>query len=488
MKANGVVTADFTDPAAMTQAVELVRQAHGQIGGLIHLFPLRAANATHTLAEWRDLVQQDVKSLYALARAAEQDLKQTGAAGGALFAAATARGGAFGLRTDAAAQPTHFAVADFVKTLALEFNGIRSKVIDLDASDPLPILREKLMAELASEDEALQVGLPGDRRLSVMPRYAPLHGDVANAVDSDWVILLTGGARGITAQMARALAERCHPTLILAGTSPLPGDEPADTAGITDAAALKSALMARLKARSAQVKPAEVEAAYQRLIKDRAIRHTLENLRRAGSRVEYHALDVRDEAAFGGLIEEIYHKHGRLDAVIHGAGIIEDKLIRDKAPESFDRVLHTKADSAFLLNAKLRPDSLKCLLLMSSVTAAFGNRGQSDYAAANGVLNGMAVALSGKWSARVVAMNWGPWDSDPADPNQTGMVTEETRKQFLAHGIQLVPPRGGVEAALRELEAGGPAEPIIVVGDGPWNAVALPESATPKVHTAGGIA
>jgi NAD(P)-dependent dehydrogenase (short-subunit alcohol dehydrogenase family) len=486
MKANGVVMADFTNPDALARAVQLVRQTHGPIGGILHLFPLRTATAAQNLAEWREMVQQDVKSLYALARAAEQDLKQTGPAGGALFAAATARGGAFGLRPDASVPPTHYAVADFVKTLALEFTGVRSKVIDLDPSDPLAILQEKLIGELALDDNVLQVGLPGDRRLGVMPRHAPLHAESAHPVASDWVILLTGGARGITAQVARALAERCHPVLILAGASPMPGEESPDTAGITEAGALKAALVARLRTRSAAVRPADVEAACQRLLKDRAIRGTLNNLRQAGSLVEYHALDVRDEAAFGGLIEHIYNTHGRLDAVIHGAGIIEDKLIRDKAPESFDRVLHTKADSAFLLHARLRPGSLKCLLLMSSVTAAFGNRGQSDYAAANGVLNGMAVVLADRWRARVVALNWGPWDSDSTGSRQTGMVTEETRRQFLVHGIQLVPPRAGVEAALRELEAGGPAEPIVVIGDGPWNPLALPE-ASARVQVAGNM-
>src|SRR5258708_1406338 len=106
------------------------------------------------------------------------------------------------------------------------------------------------------------------------------------------------------------------------------------------------------------VKPADVEAAAQRLFKNREIRSTLEAVQRKGSRVEYHALDVRDEVAFGDLIDSIYERYGRLDAVVHGAGIIEDRLIQDKTPESFDRVFYTKADSVFVLARKLRPDSL----------------------------------------------------------------------------------------------------------------------------------
>jgi malonyl CoA-acyl carrier protein transacylase len=475
--AGDVFTTDLADPAHVEALMAIIHQQFGPIGAIIHLLPLRASQPAlqSSFAEWRELVRLDVRSLYALARAAENDLKQTGRAGGALFAAITARGGAFGLQPNGPFSPTHFAVADFTKTLALEFTGVLCKVVDLDPTDPNPILRQKLIDELTSPDDTLQVGLPGDRRLTVAPQIAPLDGGTTRQIQRDWVFLVTGGARGVTAEIARQLAESYRPTLILAGASPLPsGPESADTASITEIPRLKAALTARLRASSTSVKPAAVEAALQRLLKDREILQSIENLRRTGATVEYHSVDVRNEAAFGGLIDRIYAEHGRLDVVIHGAGIIEDKLIRDKTPESFDRVLHTKADSAFLLSRKLRPESLQCLLLMSSVTAAFGNRAQADYAAANGIMNGLSVLLSAQWPAHVVAMNWGPWGS-------SGMVSEEVRQQFLSRGIQMVPLDGGAQAALREIEAGPQSDPVVAMGEGPWREIALPAS-TPRLQ------
>jgi acyl transferase domain-containing protein/NAD(P)-dependent dehydrogenase (short-subunit alcohol dehydrogenase family) len=478
ISAGEVFTTDLTDPADVEAMLADIRQQYKRsIGAIIHLLPLRAGQPAlqSSFAEWRDLVRLDVRSLYALARAAENDLKQTGRAGGALFAAITARGGAFGLQPNGSFSPTHFAVADFTKTLALEFTGVLCKVVDLDPTDPNPILRQKLIDELTSPDDTLQVGLPGDRRLTVVPQIAPLAGDATRQIQRDWVFLVTGGARGVTAEIARQLAERYQPTLILAGASPLPsGAEPADTAGITEMPRLKAALTARLRASATSVKPAAVEVALQRLLKDREIVQSIESLRRTGAKVEYHSVDVRGEEAFGELIDRIYAEHGRLDVVIHGAGIIEDKLIRDKTPESFDRVVHTKADSAFLLSRKLRPESLQCLLLMSSVTAAFGNRGQADYAAANGIMNGLSVLLSAQWPAHVVAMNWGPWGS-------SGMVSEEVRQQFLSRGIQMVPLDGGAQAALREIEAGPQSDPVVAMGEGPWREIALP-AGTPRVQ------
>src|ERR1039457_7235658 len=217
ISAGEVFTTDLTDPADVEAMLADIRQQYKRsIGAIIHLLPLRAGQPAlqSSFAEWRDLVRLDVRSLYALARAAENDLKQTGRAGGALFAAITARGGAFGLQPNGSFSPTHFAVADFTKTLALEFTGVLCKVVDLDPTDPNPILRQKLIDELTSPDDTLQVGLPGDRRLTVVPQIAPLAGETTRQIQRDWVFLVTGGARGVTAEIARQLAERYQPTLI----------------------------------------------------------------------------------------------------------------------------------------------------------------------------------------------------------------------------------------------------------------------------------
>jgi hypothetical protein len=98
---------------------------------------------------------------------------------------------------------------------------------------------------------------------------------------------------------------------------------------------------------------------------------------------------------------------------------------------------------------------------MSSVTAAFGNRGQADYGAANGVYNALAQYLAARSRGRVVAMNWGPWD-------KRGMASEGVRRQFLARGITPIDPALGVRAVLDELAAGLPSDAVVVVGDGPW--------------------
>jgi NAD(P)-dependent dehydrogenase (short-subunit alcohol dehydrogenase family) len=97
----------------------------------------------------------------------------------------------------------------------------------------------------------------------------------------------------------------------------------------------------------------------------REIRATLAALG-AGATAQYHAVDVRDAKTFGAVIDRIYASHGRLDGVIHGAGVIEDKLARDKTPESFARVFETKVNGALAIARHVR-DDIGFIVFFSSI-------------------------------------------------------------------------------------------------------------------------
>jgi NAD(P)-dependent dehydrogenase (short-subunit alcohol dehydrogenase family) len=182
-------------------------------------------------------------------------------------------------------------------------------------------------------------------------------------------------------------------------------------------------------------------------------------------------VDVRDETAFSDLIDQLYQTHGRLDGVIHGAGVIEDKLVKDKSPESFDRVFDTKVDGAFVLSRKLRSDSLKFAVFFTSVAGRFGNRGQGDYAAANEVVNKLAVYLDNRWLGRVVSINWGPWAKQ-------GMVSAELQRQFADRGIELISPSDGCLRLDQELRFGRKGEVEVLLTAGGWET--SPEALLPE--------
>jgi NAD(P)-dependent dehydrogenase (short-subunit alcohol dehydrogenase family) len=142
----------------------------------------------------------------------------------------------------------------------------------------------------------------------------------------------------------------------------------------------------------------------------------------------------------------------------HGAGVIKDKLIRDKSPETFDHVLGTKLDGALNLARLLKPDSIRFAALFSSIAGRFGNVGQTDYAAANDVLNKLAIWLNRRWPGRVLSINWGPWSG-------VGMVSN-LEGHLGARGLGMIPPEIGRPILIDELKWGrkGDVE-VIAAGD-----------------------
>ncbi|MBX9624252.1 MAG: KR domain-containing protein, partial [Gemmataceae bacterium] len=468
------LSADLTDPAAVADLIARVHAAYGPVSGLVHLLPLAEPADGETPG---DRARREVKSLYLLARGLEADIREAGKNGSAVLLAVTGMGGTMGFGGDLPDDFSvgHGGVAGFAKCLAHEWPDVTVRVADFDPETPAPRLVEQLLAELGEPDGPAEVGREGDRRVTWQVDPGPLAKDgPAVELGPDATVLITGGARGITARVAVELAERYKPRLVLVGSSPEPVAEHPDTTPLTTAAELKPAIMKRLQADGKPAAPAAVEAEYRRLVKDREIRANLEAVRAAGSTVEYRSVDVRDVAAFGGLVDEL-QAAGGIAGVVHGAGVIEDKLLRDKTPESFDRVWGTKVDSALLLARKLDPAKLKFFAVFASITSRYGNRGQSDYAAANEVLSKLACDLDRRWPGRVVSVAWGPWA-------EVGMVAE-LEKHLVARGLKLIEPAVGAAFAVDEVVYGSKGEPEVVVAGG-TEAPRPAKAVAPKVPAA----
>ena len=450
----------LASPAEIERAIAALRREHGPVRGVVHLAALSADELPEGQAEWRRITQVQSKSLYQILRAC--------AAGGdeerpRHVLSASLLGGLFGRGPSAGpGLPTGGSACGMLKTLEEEWPGVVAKAVDFDASLAPAEVAARVVEELAAPAGRLEVGYPSGRRTVFHTVPAPLNADAAEPrlrAASGWVVLATGGARGITAEVAHALAARGM-KMTLVGRSPLDAEEPAGTAGVHDVSQLRRILSARNG--GPPPTPAQVEAELRSLLRRREARRNLARLEGAGVEVEYRALDVRDASAFAALIDEMYARHGRIDAVLHGAGVIEDKLLKDKSPDSFDRVFDTKADSAFVLARRLRPGSLKLVALFSSVAGRHGNRGQSDYAAANELLNRFAWRMSRDFpAARVAAFNWGPWAS-------SGMASEAVNRQFRERGIIPIGTGAGCRFFMDEIMYGGAGDVEVVAGEGPW--------------------
>ncbi len=406
--------------------------------GVVHLAPLAPNSGP-----------QDVKTLFDLARALVHNE-------GRLLIGVTGIGGAFGYDANGAGRPGQGGVAGLLKSLAKEWPEGRVRAVDVDPHESPATVAGWVFSEIVADGDRVQVGWRGGARheLELVEEDLPDPGGTspASPLDADAVVLVTGGARGITAHVSIELARRFGCALELVGRTPVPSSgEPAEVAGLDDPRDLKRRLMED----DPNASLPEIESRARAILAEREVRSTLEAIEAAGGRARYHALDVRDEAALGRLVDEIYERHGRLDGVIHAAGTIEDKLLVHKTRDSFSRVFDTKVVPALTLADRLRGDT-RFLVFFSSLAGVIGNAGQTDYAAANDVLDTLALHLNSNGTTRVLSVDWGPWDA-------IGMVGEELRREYARRGIGLIPIDVGVRGLVDEIVRGSSASARVVL-------------------------
>jgi NAD(P)-dependent dehydrogenase (short-subunit alcohol dehydrogenase family) len=469
---------DWTSPAAIDSALARLRQ-RGPLAGIVHALPVGhgpAGSDRPDPVDWTKLVGCTVTSLFLLAKAAAADLERAATSGGACLIAATALGGRFGSErngghgTGSKAEffPGQGGVAGLVKTLAREWPMIRCRVVDLDPDDPAALLADRLTAEVFAGDGWAEVGYDHQgRRIRLGTVVRPLRPTISTIeLQPGNPVVISGGARGITALIAAELARTWRPTLLIVGTTPLPHEiEPPDTSGLTGEAQIKAALHARLRREGRSGSPAEIEAAYQALRRAREVRENLAALRASGATVEYAQADVRDPINLAHVLAGWRSRYGDPAGLIHGAGLIKDKLIREKTMDSFQSVLGTKLDGALNLIRLVRPEALRFTALFSSIAGRYGNVGQSDYAAANEILNKLAQWLDRRWPGRVVSLIWGPWSG-------VGMVSQ-LENHLGRRGLGMIAPEVGRSLLIDELRFGRKGD-VEVIYSGELGTLELP--------------
>ncbi|WP_240805398.1 type I polyketide synthase [Streptomyces sp. A1547] len=353
----------------------------------------------------------------------------------------------------------------FARSAALEFPGSLIRAVEVGAKEDPERVAAQLLAELGDvHGDGSSVGYTADGvRITRRPVPAPLaaaSGDGAPPLDARSVVLLTGGARGITARTALALARAtgCHVELV--GRTPLPAAGADRFAQATDRVALRAALIA-----DGLRKPAEIEAAASRILAEREVRATLSALDAVAASVRYHRADVTDEQAVRAVVADVRERHGRLDGIVHGAGVLHDGLLRDKQPAAFAEVFTTKVTGARNLAAAAAEHgpgpAPRFLALFGSVSGVYGNRGQTDYAAANDALDSLAHAWSAFLPGRVLSVDWGPWAAEAG-----GMVTPELERAYARRGVPLLSAEAATAAFLAELAHGTDVQVVLTAREG----------------------
>jgi polyketide synthase PksN len=300
-----------------------------------------------------------------------------------------------------------------LKTARVESSKLITQLIEIEPGEDEESLREKLLRDSRSPGDNRIRYQGGKRWIAQWNELEASPGEAGNR--QPWkdrgIYLITGGTGGLGLLFAREIVRHVkNTTLILTGRSPSDEEK-----------------QARLKELQALV---------------------------TGTRVEYRQVDVTQKKAVVQLMQSIREGYGRLDGIIHSAGVIRDNFILKKTKVELQEVLAPKVKGLVNLDQASKDLDLDLFVLFSSVSGALGNVGQADYAAANAFMDAYAgyrnaLAASKQRQGQTLSINWPLW-------KEGGMRVDQETEKMLKHttGTIAMQTSTGIRAFYQALASG----------------------------------
>ncbi|WP_051874593.1 type I polyketide synthase [Streptomyces exfoliatus] len=327
-----------------------------------------------------------------------------------------------------------------------EYRALHCTHVDLPGKAPTAELGAEsaaavIRALLGSQGRTAAVR--GDRTLVRVLRDVPLEMSAGRPtlLREHGTYVITGGLGGIGVTLAGYLARACSARTVLLGRR----SEDALT-------------------------PGEAEA--------------LARLRGTGAEVHTEQADVVDRASLAAALDRVRKRFGRIDGVVHAAGVAGGGSVERRTDDEMRAVLAPKTAGVRNLLAELRPDEADFLVLCSSLASLVPTYGQADYTAANAALDAFAAAEHLDGTRFTLSVNWDMWAE--VGMASTAEVPEDLREfqQSMLAGA-LTPEQGA--RAFAALLDGRPGQAVIArAGTGLTAAGALsaPGRRTPADTTA----
>ncbi|MBP2000171.1 polyketide synthase PksM [Paenibacillus shirakamiensis] len=293
------------------------------------------------------------------------------------------------------------ALLGMIRSLELESRRGSGQVIEIDVKASRAFLNEKL-SDYARGNKEYYVRMVGQQRqVQVWEPIDPISkGHIIMPWKNKGVYLITGGGGGLGLIFACEIAHTVEePIIILAGRSSI----------------------------------------------NSTIQSSLQELQQVGAQVGYMQMDVANRSDVETGLKEIVQQYGRLDGIIHCAGVVNDQLILHKTSSQFETVLAPKVNGIIHLDEASSAMSLDFIIAFSSAASVFGNIGQADYATANAFMDLYAeyrneLEKKGLRSGRMLSINWPLWED-------AGMHMESQAKQdMMRRGLLPLQTDSGIQS------------------------------------------
>ncbi|MFZ0171251.1 MAG: SDR family NAD(P)-dependent oxidoreductase, partial [Acidimicrobiales bacterium] len=410
------------------------------------------------IASWKEHLRIRVKLL----ATAMRSLYEQVAPPGTFLVVATRMGGLHGYDDRGATAPMGGAVTGFAKAYKRERTDCLVKAVDLAPAAGPAAIAAALIDETERDPGAIEVGLQDDLRWAIgLQEEAVGNGQPGLALGPDSVFVVTGAAGSIVSAVVADLARASGGTFHLLDLAPRPDAADLDLElFVADRDGLKRELRQRMTDGGERPTPALIERALAAIERRRAALDAITAIEQAGGRAVYHSLDLRDTEAVAKALEGVREAHGRVDVLLHAAGLDVSHLLADKPEAEYDLVFDVKSDGWFNLLTAIGDTPIGATVCFSSVAGRFGNGGQTDYSAANDLLCKSTSSLrTTRPGTRGIAIDWTAWSG-------IGMASRGSIPKMMAlAGISTLAPEVGVPWVRRELVCGSRLGEVIVAGD-----------------------
>ncbi|MET8763273.1 SDR family NAD(P)-dependent oxidoreductase [Lentzea sp. NPDC004782] len=255
------------------------------------------------------------------------------------------------------------------RVLAQEMPSLRWRSVDLDAEEGADLIAAEVAGLVRDSGRPAEIAVRGGLRWR---RGMTVWRPDDHPVPAIGVVLIIGGGGDVGLTMAEHFASVHHATVVVTSRT-------ADRPGRIDA----------LAARGLAVSPRQVDAS--------------------------------DLEATKALLTELVARHGRIDVVVHAAGVVASTSVsplRTASPEVVRAHVRAKVRGALVLEEALAglPDQPGAVVLMSSATTLVGGLGLGPYAAANRFLDALAEhRRDGTW----FSVAWDGWRVGPDGGERT---------------------------------------------------------------------
>ncbi|MFL2961918.1 MAG: beta-ketoacyl synthase N-terminal-like domain-containing protein [Candidatus Poseidoniaceae archaeon] len=434
------------NPNSEEQIAEVCSRIDG-VGGIIHLAPLSLTGSTWESEGPSNQVALAAQSWFGLLKGLDSQL---GVISAGIVGSVTAIDGRHGNRGDRF-NALACGASGVTKSYGFERENLRCRALDLH---PELIIDAAAAAEIIDNDMFnsggdVEIGIDRDGRRWTMVCFAEDLVDDIKPLQSDDIWLVSGGGSGVTAASIIGVSNASKDagaTFLLLGRSKLAeetaswldwSDEQLNTRKME----LRESLIA--ESETGKVTMVEWNNAWTKLTRSMDIYRTIKEIENGGNQAEYHSANVTDSTSISAAV------NGRsVTGIVHGAGLEESKLVADKEWSTFDLIVRVKVDGWKSLYS-VAGDSLRFACAFTSVAGRFGNGGQTDYAAANSILDAEMARLTATGDCRAVAIGWTGW-------RDVGMATRGSIEAvFESAGIETLSVEDGVEIFVGEALAGG---------------------------------